>query len=276
MDCEKTAAAITQWMEMMALKSGRKGFVVGVSGGVDSGLVSTLAARTGLETRLLIMPIHQAKDQDDRALNHCRSLAEIYSNVTWKIMNLTEVRDEFVNTIGEEDVKPLVDANLRSRIRMCALYATANSYGCMVAGTGNLIEDMGISFFTKGGDGMVDISPIGKLNKTQVRALARHLRVSDEITNAIPTDGLWEDGRSDEDQIGCSYESLEKCMEFCELFGIDTHQDYLNMSVKMVRCETFHNKLALLNEDALAIYLKRHEEGTHKMQMPPVGPDPIM
>jgi NAD+ synthase len=187
-------------------------FVVGISGGIDSALVSTLCAQTGIKTYVISMPIHQKSYQLQRARNHAKWLVDRYSNVKFLEFDLTDVFDLFSSLFT--DKKELSLANSRSRLRMVTLYQIAGDNHGLVVGTGNKVEDFGIGFFTKYGDGGVDISPIADLTKTEVRITAKELGIIDEILKAKPTDGLWEDDRSDEDQIGTSYEYLEWAMEF--------------------------------------------------------------
>lgn len=213
MNGKAVAWHIESWLKEQLNKSGQRGFVLGVSGGVDSALVSTLCARTGFPTLLLTLPILQDEGQVTRADNHITWLMKNYGNVTTDEVDLTEVF-KTTKTVLSVDVSddPLAMANLRARLRMCTLYAYAGHKGLLVAGTGNLIEDFGIGFFTKWGDGAVDISPIGNLSKSQVWELAKYLGVSDDIVQAKPTDGLWSDNRGDEDAIGATYPELEWAM----------------------------------------------------------------
>lgn len=192
-----------------------EGFIVGISGGVDSALTSTLCAQTKKKVILLSMPIRQTKAEFERAAAHIESLKKCFSNVESIEIDLSESfarieRDLPANVLNNF----LAMANTRSRLRMLTLYAVGQANNCLVAGTGNRIEDFGVGFFTKYGDGGVDISPIADLTKTQVWELAKHVGVIDSIIVAKPTDGLWEDGRSDEDQIGATYAELEWAMDF--------------------------------------------------------------
>lgn len=253
MECPHVLKQIESWLFSQIQKTKQKGFVVGVSGGVDSALVSTLCARSGYPTLLLDLPINQNKKEHSRAVSHIQKLEHIYSNVTGKTLDLTPMLQTFWENIVDDTVhnSDIVDPNLRSRLRMTALYAFANAYGYLVAGTGNRIEDFGIGFFTKFGDGGIDISPIGDLKKSEVRELAAYLGVSKEITDAIPTDGLWEDGRSDEDQIGATYDELEWAMDWCT-------------------GEIISAALTKRQLEVLDIYRKRHFANQHKMCMPPI------
>jgi len=201
---------IKNWIKEYSDENGNLSLVVGISGGIDSAVVSTLCALTGKETVVVSMPIHQNKDELDRANDHIDWLCANFKNVTSRICDLTNVFETFKHTLETENQLSL--ANLRSRIRMSTLYHYATIESGIVVGTGNKIEDFGIGFFTKYGDGGVDISPIADLTKTEVRNLARQIGVSENIIKAKPTDGLWQDGRCDEDQIGASYEELEWAM----------------------------------------------------------------
>ena len=177
------------------------GFVVGVSGGIDSALTSTLCALTGRNTIVLNLPIRQTSAEYSRAVEHIDNLSKQFSYVEGMEINLTSVFETIEHTLPAPTVEHhLAMANTRSRLRMSTLYAIAQTHNCLVAGTGNRIEDFGVGFFTKYGDGGVDLSPIANLNKSEVFSLAKHLNVVHSIQDAKPTDGLWEDGRSDEDQ----------------------------------------------------------------------------
>ena len=204
---------ITNWISDYAQENDIRSLVVGVSGGVDSAVTSTLSARTGLRTIVLNMPIHQKTHQNDLSNKHISWLKDNFNNVEERIVNLSKTYDSFVETVSAYDVSELALANSRARLRMTALYATAGSNGGIVVGTGNKVEDFGVGFYTKYGDGGVDISPIADLLKTEVYQIARELDIIEEIIQAAPTDGLWGDGRSDEDQLGASYEELEWAMK---------------------------------------------------------------
>ena len=207
---------IVNWLRDYASQANSKGFVVGVSGGIDSAVVSTLAAKTGLPTILLEMPIHQKADQIARAQEHISILTNTYANVEGHRIDLTHTFDSFASSvdIGDKTAEKtkLAFANARSRLRMVTLYYYAQVRDMLVAGTGNKVEDFGVGFFTKYGDGGVDISPIADLLKSQVYTLAKELNVSQTIIQAPPTDGLWEADKTDEDQIGASYPELEWAM----------------------------------------------------------------
>jgi NAD+ synthase len=205
---------IVQWLNEYLDQSGMQGFVVGVSGGIDSALTSTLCALTGKPVKALNMPIHQAPDQVSRSAGHIDWLQGRYANVKGLTVDLTPAFTALRDTLPREIQDDLSMANTRSRLRMLTLYAVSTHHRMLVAGTGNKVEDFGVGFYTKYGDGGVDLSPIADLMKSEVYALARHLGVIDAILQAPPTDGLWNDNRSDESQIGASYDELEWAMEF--------------------------------------------------------------
>ena len=185
--------------------------VVGVSGGIDSAVVSTISAMTGINTKVLSMPIRQLKFQDDLSKAHLKWLKNKFSNVDEVIINLDDVFNIFEKTLSKFH-NELAFANSRARLRMTTLYQVAGANNGIVVGTGNKIEDFGVGFFTKYGDGGVDISPIADCLKSQVWEMGNELKILEDIINAAPTDGLWADGRTDERQLGMSYEDLEKAM----------------------------------------------------------------
>lgn len=209
---KKLSLEIINWLKEYSTSNGNLGFIVGISGGIDSATVSTLCALSGIKTTVVSMPIHQRSDELNRANSHIDWLLSNFDNVEKIEIDLTNTFETFKSTLLDSNHLSL--ANLRSRIRMCTLYHYATIKSSIVVGTGNKIEDFGIGFFTKYGDGGVDISPIADLTKTEVRNLGREIGVIEKIIKAKPTDGLWEDGRCDEDQIGASYEELEWAMEF--------------------------------------------------------------
>ena len=198
---------IIQWLKAYSKKSKTDGFVIGISGGIDSALTSTLCASTGLPTICIDMPIMQNKNEVNRASNHIKWLQKKFNNVIHKSVDLNDVFNSFKNAVEEKNNKNnfLSLANSRSRLRMTTLYYFAGINNYLVAGTGNKVEDFGIGFYTKYGDGGVDISPIADLNKTDVFEISKTLGELNEIVKAKPTDGLWDDGRTDEDQIGATY-----------------------------------------------------------------------
>lgn len=216
---EKINEFIVKWLRDYATNAKVKGFVVGISGGIDSALTSTLCAQTGFPTLCIEMPIHQAESHVNRANEHIAQLKNRFPNVLSERADLTPVFEQFkaqVTSSENETALALSLANTRARLRMTTLYYFAGIHGFLVAGTGNKVEDFGVGFFTKYGDGGVDISPIADLVKSEVRQLAAYLEVPQSILTAKPTDGLFGDDRSDEDQIGANYDELEWAMQQME------------------------------------------------------------
>jgi NAD+ synthase len=213
MKIEKRAEIIKNWInDYCENKSfSPKSLVIGISGGIDSSVVSTLCALTGRKTIVLSMPIDQIKSQHDLSLMHGEWLKLKFKNVEFKTIEMKKIFVSFKETLSNFDNEHGL-ANSRARLRMSTLYQVAASNRGLVVGTGNKVEDFGVGFYTKYGDGGVDISPIADCNKTQVWDLGKHLGVLKEIIEAEPTDGLWNDGRNDEDQLGMSYKDLEKAM----------------------------------------------------------------
>lgn len=206
---------IVQWLHTYAQNAGVHGFVVGISGGIDSAVVSALCARTSLPTLCLEMPIHQPESHVSRGKEHITFLKNQFQNVHADVADLGSTFDTLKDALPkskDEQTLQLTLANTRSRLRMTTLYYFAGIHHYLVVGTGNKIEDFGVGFFTKYGDGGVDISPIADLMKSEVRALAQFLNISPSIIQAKPTDGLFDDDRSDEDQLGATYDELEKAM----------------------------------------------------------------
>lgn len=243
------AEYIVDWLSEYAHKAKQDGFIVGISGGVDSALTSTLCAKSGMKTILVSMPIHQHPGQLKRAHDHMHWLTDTYSNVSSVEVDLTDSFESLRRAIPSEvSNHELSMANTRARLRMTTLYAIAQTNTCLVAGTGNKIEDFGVGFYTKYGDGGVDLSPIADLTKSEVWALAKHLGVSTVITNAKPTDGLWGEDRTDEDQLGASYPELEWAMEF----------------------QGNESGLSDRQREVLAIYRRFNSVNQHKMQPIPV------
>lgn len=205
---------ITKWIKLYTKKNKIDSLVVGVSGGIDSAVVSTLCAKTKIPTFVLSMPIRQNKNLHSLSLQHCNWLVDNFCNVKHINIDLTCTFSAFEKKLTESNANSLLGfANSRSRLRMMALYQVAQSNNGIVVGTGNKVEDFGVGFFTKYGDGGVDISPIGDLMKSEVWELGRQLGISQEIIDAPPTDGLWDDSRTDQDQLGMSYSDLEIAME---------------------------------------------------------------
>lgn len=245
---------IVNWLRDYATKAKCKGFVVGVSGGIDSAVVSTLAARTGLPTLVLELPIHQKVNQIARAQEHIRQLKSRYNNIEEHWVDLTRTFDSFTMAVDIGDNKDeqtqLALANARSRLRMIALYYYAQERGLLVVGTGNKVEDFGVGFFTKYGDGGVDLSPIADLLKSQVYTLAEELNIDQNIIDAPPTDGLWDADKTDEEQIGATYPELEWAMSV-----YDTH-----------KIDDFTGR----EREVFAIYERYHRAMQHKINPIPV------
>ena len=214
-DYDRLAFDIDRWLKDYYYMYGIKAFVVGVSGGIDSAVVSTLCAKTELPTYVLTMPLHSKEENTALSELHDYRLVDKYSNVTLVNVDLTRTYDTLMTWVDDTFTgNKLANANTKSRLRMVSLYQVAGSVGGIVVGTGNKVEDYGVGFYTKYGDGGVDIAPIADLYKTEVWQLGKHLGVDERIVDAVPTDGLWDDGRKDEDQIGASYEQLEEAMEY--------------------------------------------------------------
>jgi len=213
MDVKKRAKIITDWINNYCDSASYKpkALIVGISGGIDSSVVSTLSASTGRKTIVLTMPIKQIKSQHDLSLLHAQWLKQKYQNVEHHLLEMDKIFNSFSQVLTNFDNEHGF-ANSRARLRMATLYQVAAANKGIVVGTGNKVEDFGVGFYTKYGDGGVDISPIADCTKTQVWELGRYLGVSDDIINTPPTDGLWNDGRNDVDQLGMSYEDLEKAM----------------------------------------------------------------
>jgi NAD+ synthase len=254
MQTQKVIDRLVSWLKDYAVKANVKGYVIGVSGGVDSGVVSTLCAMTGLEVLLLEMPIRQKEDQVNRAQDHIEDLKKRFPNVQGKRIDLTPVFETFEDSV-EDHVEGrwtnnLSLANTRSRFRMVTLYYFGQLHSLLVCGTGNKVEDFGIGFYTKYGDGGVDVSPIADLYKTEVYALAKDLNLIESIQNAIPTDGLWDAERTDEDQIGATYPELEKIQKE---YGTKTGEDYEGR-----------------DKEVFMIFDRMHKAAKHKMVPIPI------
>ncbi len=254
MQTEKVTKHIVSWLKEYATNAKINGFVVGVSGGIDSALTSTLCALTEMPVLCLEMPIHQSPNQVSRALNHVAWLQERHTNVHMTKVNLTPVFDSLVASfpaVRDEESRFMALANTRARLRMTSLYYFAALHGYLVAGTGNKVEDFGVGFFTKYGDGGVDLSPIADLLKSEVYEVAKYLGVNQEIIEAAPTDGLWGDSRTDEDQIGASYDELEWAMAQVD---------------KGKTADDFNDR----EKRVMEIYTWRHNANKHKMVPIPV------
>jgi NAD+ synthase len=242
---------IVNWLTAYSQSSRTNGFVIGISGGIDSAVTSTLCTLTGKKVICLNMPIHQHKAEYDRGHEHIQWLKSNHKNVTSYEVELTKTFQAIGVALPEEIQDGLTMANTRARLRMTTLYAFASHYKMLVAGTGNKIEDFGVGFFTKYGDGGVDLSPIADLMKSEVYALAAELGIVKSIQHAAPTDGLFADGRSDEDQIGATYNELEWIMNF-----IAAKEDPA----------TLNNR----QKEVMAIYQQRHAANRHKIDPIPV------
>lgn len=254
MNTEKVVSHIVSWLENYAKNGKLKGFVVGISGGIDSAVTSTLCAKTGLPTLCLEMPIHQAENQIIRAKNHIDWLEKNFENVSRITVNLTPVFDSLITAlpkVDDEESRFMSLANTRARLRMTTLYYFAALHGYLVAGTGNKVEDFGVGFYTKYGDGGVDLSPIADLMKSEVYEIAKYFGINQDIIMAAPTDGLWGDDRTDEDQIGASYDELEWAMHMQEQGK--TIADFIERE-----------------KEVYSIYIRLNTINQHKMQPIPV------
>ncbi len=251
---EEVNLQIVDWLKNYAENAKVNGFVVGISGGVDSAVTSTLCAQTGLKVLCLEMPIHQSKSHISRGREHIAQLMKRFENVSTIEADLTSVFDVFREkvTIIDDDAKVnLAFANSRARLRMTTLYYFAGIYGLLVAGTGNKVEDFGVGFYTKYGDGGVDLSPIADLMKSEVFLLGKYLKIPESILKAAPTDGLFGDDRTDEEQLGASYVELEWAMLENE---IDTNSD------------NYSNR----EKEVLSIYKGLNKANKHKMNPIPI------
>jgi len=256
MRTEKVIDHITGWLKDYCTRAKQDGFVVGVSGGIDSAVTSALCARTGLPVLCVEMPIHQAASQVERALDHVTALQRKHADVRLERLQLTPVFAALVAALpklGDHEARDLALANTRARLRMTTLYYFASMHRYLVAGTGNKVEDFGVGFFTKYGDGGVDLSPIADLTKSEVYEVAKELGVIKSIMDAKPTDGLWGDDRSDEDQIGASYPELEWAMDLRER-----------------RIDPNMQQLTPRQLEVLGIFDRRKAANRHKMQPIPV------
>ena len=205
---------ISNWIKTYVDQMTRKAqsLVIGISGGIDSSVSSTLSAMTGIKTIVLTMPIRQKENQHDLSLKHQEWLLKNFKNVEAHTVNLDKLFETFSSTLNQFKNEHGL-ANSRARLRMTTLYQVAAANKGIVVGTGNKVEDFGVGFYTKYGDGGVDISPIADCNKTEVWELGKELGILKEIIDAAPTDGLWDDGRTDEGQLGFKYQDLEDAMK---------------------------------------------------------------
>ncbi len=251
---EQINTHIVTWLKNYATNAKVNGFVVGISGGIDSALTSTLCAQTGLTTLCVEMPIHQEESHVNRANEHIDQLKKRFPNVKNTRVDVTPIFESFKAEVPHTTNEPLLHltlANTRARLRMTTLYYIAGIEGCLVAGTGNKVEDFGVGFFTKYGDGGVDISPIADLLKSEVRQLAAYLDVPKSILDAKPTDGLFGDDRSDEDQLGATYDELEWAMQVLEDNAISS-------------------QFSEREKNVIEIYKRLNLNNQHKMQPIPV------
>ena len=253
MKTEKVATHIVDWLKAYLTNSNMNGFVIGVSGGVDSAVTSALCAQTGFPVLCVEMPIHQAKNQIDRAQEHILRLKKEFANVTDIQVDLSSTFESMKSVFPqtELDTNELSLANTRARLRMTTLYYFAGLHRFLVVGTGNKIEDFGVGFFTKYGDGGVDISPIADLLKSEIYELGETLGISQNILNAPPTDGLFGDDRSDEMQLGATYAELERAMEMVE--NDRSPKDFSGRELEVFK-----------------IYNRLHNANLHKMNPIPV------
>ena len=254
MNNQKVANYIVKWLKDYVTTAKINGFILGVSGGIDSAATASLCARTGFPVLVLELPIHQGENQVSRAQEFIKYLKKEYPNVCSQKIDLTEVFDIFKKTIPTTNDTAKVNlslANTRARLRMTTLYHLAGLHGYLVAGTGNKVEDFGVGFYTKYGDGGVDISPIADLMKSEVYELGAYLNVPSSILQAAPTDGLFGDKRTDEDQLGASYDELEWAMQQVELGKKST-----NFSERQI--------------EVFEIYTRLHRINQHKMIPVPV------
>ncbi len=254
MQTEKVVRYIVNWLKDYAVNAKMDGFTIGISGGIDSAVTSTLCAMTGLDLLCLEMPIHQADNQVSRASGHIDWLSSNFTNVQRQPVDLTPVFDSLVASlpkVDNEDDRFMSLANTRARLRMTTLYYFAALKKYLVAGTGNKVEDFGVGFYTKYGDGGVDLSPIADLLKTEVYEIAKYLQINEDIVLAAPTDGLWGDDRTDEDQIGATYPELEWAMQ---------------MNDKEKTIEDFSGR----QKEVFTIFKKLNSANQHKMLPIPV------
>lgn len=221
---------IVEWIKQYAKDNNRETLVIGISGGIDSSVVSTLCAMTKMKTIAVSLPLNQIEEQHDLSMDHGDWLSNKYKNVTHEVINLDRIYEKFWLELFNEYGDEHAFANSKSRLRMATLHQIAGAKKGLVVGTGNKVEDFGVGFYTKYGDGGVDISPIGDLLKTEVWDLAKDLNILQTIIDAPPTDGLWEDGRTDKDQLGgLTYEDMERAMDLDEkgAIAIGSDQDLL-------------------------------------------------
>lgn len=248
---KELADKISTWLKDYAIRNNRKAFVLGVSGGVDSALASVLCAMTDFPTHCVLLPCQTALDQTDRGEKHFTWLRSKFPNVKRHVIDLTSTFEAFKGQVDSSYSNALAYANTKSRLRMIALYQIATITGGLVVGTGNKVEDFGVGFFTKYGDGGVDISPIADLLKSEVREMCRQLGVLPELSEAVATDGLWANSPTDEEQIGASYDELEWAMKYSSK-GFYNFNELIEVTPRQI--------------EVLRIYTKWHNAGAHKLK----------
>ena len=253
MNAAEITKYIVDWLRDYALNAGVDGFVIGISGGIDSAVVSTLCAHTGLKVLCVQLPIHQSKSELSRAADQIDFLKNNFSNIEEVTTDLTTAFETFSDLFDTKDgpTKTLTLANTRARLRMTALYYHAGIHKLLVAGTGNKIEDFGVGFYTKYGDGGVDLSPIADLLKSEVYILGDYLKLPKTLQSAVPTDGLFGDSRTDEQQLGATYDELEWAMNTAD------------------RLDDEHN-ITVRQEEVMKIYLKLNKANRHKIDPIPI------
>jgi NAD+ synthase len=226
------AQFISNWIKdyVNKMPSKAQSLIIGISGGIDSSVSSTLSAMTGIKTIVLSMPIKQKSSQHDLSLKHQEWLVKNFDNVEAHTLNLDKLFEKFESTLSDFDSE-LGMANSRARIRMTTLYQVAAANKGIVVGTGNKVEDFGVGFYTKYGDGGVDISPIADCNKSEVWEIGKSINILQEIIDATPTDGLWDDGRTDEGQLGLTYKELEEAMNNINSINRDKYEKIRKMNL---------------------------------------------
>lgn len=261
MDAEAIIEHLRRWMRNYASGQGKDGFVVGISGGVDSAVCSALAAGCGMPLLCLDLPIHQHPEEAERARDHCIALCRKHPSTVHFSLDMSGLHDAFiasmVATPGKQHDLDLAEVNTKSRARLAALYFHATARNLLVLGTGNRVEQRGVGFFAKYGDGGMDLAPLTKLRKSEIYRLAEELQIDQRIIQAAPTDGLWPDRRTYLEQIGATYLELEWAMDLRE-GGADTAAMPLDTRQREV----------------LRIYDQRHADNRHKQERPPEGPVP--
>ena len=257
MNCRSVSEYIIEWLREKNKEAELKGFIIGISGGVDSAVTSALCSKTNLPVECVSMPILQEPDQYSLPKMQIKWLKNKFRYVKCYTIDLTNAFNEFRNTLPNEAKTELALANSRSRLRMMTLYSFANSKSLLVCGTGNKVEDYGIGFFTKYGDGGVDLNPIGDLLKSEVYKLAAYLGIPKTIQKVAPTDGLWEYDKTDAEQIGATYDELEWAMDYLKVNKVCAYSNIVNVI-----------GLSDRERKVLKIYLNRHNSTRHKLMIP--------